>query len=376
MKSIYTGFISIWFLAACSNAPQSNIETKAEAEPTEVSLNNEEKEIADIQLASIEKRAISSTIQASGMLDVPPNSKVTIAAPTQGFITNTYVLQGSKVNKGDKIAELKHQDIVQLQQDYLDYKSQLNYLQLEAKRQEELSAENINAKKAAQQAQAAYQSMQAKVKGMKAKLKLIGIDAIELEKGEIQTTVNINSPISGYVTQVNVNLGSFVNSSDVLFTVVNTEHLHAELTVFERDVPKIKVNQHVVFTLSNETEQRTAHVHLIGREIKADRSVQIHCHLDKEDKELLPGTYLKAIIETSETRVSTLPNDAFVNFEGKDYVFIETQNNTYEIVNVTKGSSENGFTELKGDAATWAQKKFVTKGAYTLLAKMKNSDEE
>ncbi|HLC83711.1 MAG TPA: efflux transporter periplasmic adaptor subunit, partial [Bacteroidia bacterium] len=153
--------------------------------------------------------------------------------------------------------------------------------------------------------------------------------------------------------------------------------LHAELTVFEKDVPKIKLGQKVRFTLANETEERIATVFLIGREISEDRTVRIHCHLDKEDMELLPGMYLKAYVEAGTKSLPALPNEAIVNFEGKDYIFIaDKEVNHYKILEVTKGISELGFTEVTLENGLSSQTMIVIKGAYDLLAKMKNSDEE
>ncbi len=68
-----------------------------------------------------------------------------------------------------------------------------------------------------------------------------------------------------------------------------------------------------------------ATVYLIGREIGADRTVRIHCHLDKEDRELLPGMYLTAFVETKNEHQPSLPESAVVNYEGKNYIFIKEE---------------------------------------------------
>jgi len=173
----------------------------------------------------------------------------------------------------------------------------------------------------------------------------------------------------------------FVNTTDVLFKIVDTKHLHAELTVFEKDVPKIKVGQKVKFTLANENTDRTATVYLIGKEIEADRTVRIHCHLSKEDAELLPGMYLKAFIETGTTTVKALPNDAIINYEGTDYIFVEQKTNKknthrFKMVEVKKGITELGYTEIILNADVNETSPVVVKGAFDLISEMKNSEEE
>ena len=267
-------------------------------------------------------------------------------------------------------------EYIQLQQDFLDTKSQTEFLETEFHRQEELAKENVNAQKTLQKSRADLNSMKAKNSGLRAKLTMLNIDPDKLGPGVIRSTIALHSPINGYVTQINSAIGSFVNPTDVMFRIVDTEHLHAELTAFERDIPNIKIGQTIRFTLANETKERTAKVFLIGREISADRTVRIHGHLDQEDRDLIPGMYLKAIIETGSQTFPSLPEDAVVNFEDKNYIFIkESGENTFRQLAVTTGVRENGFVEVKlPDDRNVQNTSVVLKGAYKLLSKIKNRE--
>jgi len=366
-----------------------------------VSLTAAQFKTADIQLGQPELRQISGTVKVNGYLDVPPQQMVSVSVPMGGFIKQTTLLQGMGVNKGQSLAILENMDYIQLQQDYLDIKSQLEYAKAEYERQQELAKENVNALKTLQQAKATFQSLSVKSSGLKEKLGLLNISTAALEKGNIQRTISINSPISGYVTQVNVNLGQFVNPADILFKIVNTEHLHAELTVFEKDIPKLKIEQKVRFTLAGETKERLATLHLIGREISEERTVRVHCHLEQEDRQLLPGAYLQAMIETGAAKVNAVPDAAIVNFENKFYVFVnvaveegpahgqpghkhgegedghkhdaEEGTHHFAMMEVKKGNSEFGYTEITLPEEVPANASIVVKGAYDLLAKKKNS---
>lgn len=342
-----------------------------------VELTPEQVKVINLKRGKIEMKDLSGAIKVNGMLDVPPQNLVSISAPMGGFVKSTELLQGMKVNKGQAIVVMQHPDYIQMQQDYLDTKSQLEYLEMEYKRQQELSKDNVNSQKTLQQAKSLYESALAKNAGLKAKLMLVGINSEKLTSQAIQSAITITSPINGYVTSVNVNIGMYVNPTDVMFKIVDTEHLHAELTVFEKDVPKIKIGQKVRFTLANETNERTATVYLIGREISTDRTVRIHCHLDKEDLDLLPGMYLKAYVEAGTQKVSAVPDQAIVNFEGKAYVFVsEKQANHFKMLEVTKGISELNYTEIELKDGLSNESVIVINGSYDILAKMKNSEEE
>lgn len=364
-----------------SKTEEVSKETHHEEAESTVELTDEQCSVVGLTLGGLEQKALSGAIQVNGMLDVPPQNLVSISAPMGGFLKSTELLQGLKVKKGTVIATIQNPDFIQIQQDYVDTKSQLEYLEAEYKRQEELSKENVNSQKTLLQSKTQYQSMQAKVSGLKARLALLGINAGQVESGNFQSTITMQAPISGYVTQVNVNIGMFVNPTDVMFKIVDTEHLHAELTVFEKDVPKLKIGQKVRFTLANESTERMATVYLIGREIGADRTVRIHCHLDKEDEELLPGMYLKAYVEAGTQNVTALPNKAIVGFEGSNYVFIfvpsdEKGAKHFKLIPVTTGVSELGYTEVILPKDFDQKADIVINGAYDILSKLKNSEGE
>ena len=374
------------FIVSCGNKAK---EETVVAEEQKVDLNTveitaEQFKTAEVQIGTIEEKALSGTTKVNGMLDVPPQNLVSISTPFGGFVKSTDMLQGLKVHKGQVVAMMQNPDYVQPQQDYIDFKSQLNYLKLEYERQQELAKENVNAQKTLQKSKAEYESMRARVSGLKTKLQLMNINIPSLERGNIQSTIPLYSPINGFVTQVNTNIGAFATATDVLFKIANTEHLHAELTVFEKDVPKLKIGQKVRFTLANETQERMATVYLVGKEISQERIVQVHCHLDKEDTSLLPGMYLKALVESGSNKVPAIPSKAIVEFEGSKYIFIannekpkEKGATKYKLINVKVGVSELNYTELIFDGTTnWESWKVVTNGAYDMLSKMKNSEEE
>ena len=228
-------FLLLAFACSKKESHPTNISiAKMGSQPEAVTLSEEQFKSLNIEVGSSDKRSMSGLIKANGVLDVPPQNMVTVSAPLGGFIKSTELLQGMKVKKGQTIVVLEHPDYIQLQEDYLSGKNQLEFLELEYKRQEELSKENVNAAKALQQAKSNYFGMKAKVQGLKAKLKLININPQDLETGEIKNVISIPSPISGFVTQVNVNIGMHVNPMDVMFKIIDTEHLHAEAQVFER----------------------------------------------------------------------------------------------------------------------------------------------
>lgn len=380
--------ITTLIFSSCGDKKTEEAGEKHEEAATVAELTDSQVKTIGLTVASVVGRELSGTIKTTGKLDVPPQQLISVSIPFGGILKKINLLQGSEVSKGELIAVIENPEYIQMQQDYIEAKSQLDFAKSDYERQTDLAKENVNAQKTLQQSKSTYNTLIGKTNGLKAKLKILNLDIASIENGEIQSSINIYSPINGYCTQVNSNIGAFINPQDVIFKLADTQNMHAELTIFERDLPKIVVGQKVRFKLSNENKERISTVSLIGREIGADRIVQVHCNLSSADKDLLPGSYFTAIIETGASKVPTLPDEAIVNFEGKNYVFVykgsenvkskegETETKfVYDMKEVEIGMAEDGYTELKNISAD-PKIQYVVKGAYSLLSKLKNSEEE
>ncbi|HLA55952.1 MAG TPA: hypothetical protein VK623_07610, partial [Flavobacterium sp.] len=148
MNSIYKTaslFVAVTIIASCNNKTKEEPATAApETQSDVVEITPAQYQSADIQIGSIELKKLSGTTKVNGMLDVPPQNLVSISTPFGGFVKSTDMLQGMKVRKGQIVAMMQNPDYVQPQQDYIDLKSQLNYLRQDYDRQQELSREQVN----------------------------------------------------------------------------------------------------------------------------------------------------------------------------------------------------------------------------------------
>ena len=371
---------------ACSQPKKEEPEKETKKSPdNEIVLTDEQYQTAGIEIGTTSIRNLSDVVTANGIIDIPPQNLVSISAPMGGFIRKTELLQGMKVRKGQLLAVIENPEFIQIQQDYLETQSRLELAQLELKRQTELSKENINAQKMVQQSLSEVKIQKARLNGLTERIRTAGINLTALDKGTIVNHASIYAPISGSVTTVNINLGKYVTPTDVMFEIVDTDHLHAELSVFENDIRKIKIGQLVRFTVSNNpAREHLAKVYLINQKINEDRTVRVHCHLINEDHDMMPENFVKAIIETGTNPVVALPDEAIVDYEGKSYIFQKQSDNntkitarTFEMIQVTKGVSENGFSEVKfSKEQENLNERIVLKGAYSLLSKLKNEEEE
>src|SRR5690606_24206658 len=119
--------------------------------------------------------------------------------------------------------------------------AKMSYADQEQQRQKELNSVKAGSDKALQLADAEYKSLRISAGALAEKLRLIGIDPRRLNERTITRQIVIRSPITGFISKVNGNIGSYVNPSDVLFELINPEDIHLNLTVFEKDLSKLAI---------------------------------------------------------------------------------------------------------------------------------------
>jgi len=374
---ILGGLICISVLLACSNGDKKeNVQTEksVDANADEVQLSPEQVKNAGILIGKIEQKAMHSTINVNGVVDVPPENTYSVSVPMGGYIKKMIIMPGMLVKKGAVLALVEDQQYIQLQQDYLTSGNRLKFLASDYTRQKGLNQTKATSDKIFQQTESDYNNQKVLVKALAEKLRLIGINPATLNENAISRSIKIYSPINGYVTKVNVNTGKFVNASDILFELISPGELHANLTIFERDAASLKVGQEVICnTTANPDKKYIAKIHLITPNIEDDRTTSVHCDLQNTDSKLLPGTFLNAAISVGNAKVDAVPEDAIVKWENKYYVFAETGSNHFKMIPVTPGASLAGFTSIK---TANIPERIVTKNAYAILMKMKNGGEE
>jgi cobalt-zinc-cadmium efflux system membrane fusion protein len=308
----------------------------------------------------------------NGSVEIPPTNKSAISFPFGGFVSSVSVLDGMHVKKGQVLMTIEDPALIQLQQDYMDAYSQLQYLKADYDRQKELGTQGANSGKAVQLAQASYQSGRARVEGLKLKLELAGLSVASVQQGKFVRKVPVKAPFNGVVTGMFAEVGKYAGPSDVLMEIIDTKHTHIELFVFEKDIPFIRLGQRVELTVNGQDESITAKVYLIGKAIGTDRRVKVHCHLDKEQPNLLSGTFVQAKIHLEEQRLRAVPVDAVVNYEGEKYLLSATETSgskmRFEMIQIRVLAEENGWLAIQEQKSGIQLINVVYEGANTLLS--------
>ena len=375
-------FLSIF--ASSLSCHTGNNEKPAEQEkpgrqkdPASVNLTSAQIKNAGIVIGKAEKRNISSLLQVNGKIDVPPQNIVSISFPLGGYLKSTKLLPGMPVRKGEALGVLEDPQYIQMQQDYLSALIKQEQLQKEFSRQQELNAGKASSDKVLEQVTSDYQTQRVLVKALAQKLALIGLNPDKINADNISKSVNVYSPINGFVSKVDVNIGKYVSPTEVLFELINPEDIHLALTIFQKDVYLLSIGQKVIASTANNPDKKyEARIILISRDIASDGGVEVHCHFKKMDRSLIPGMYMNAVIETHAENAITVPEEAIVSYENKQYVFQAKDSNEFQMINITTGPSMDGRVSISSENGSFfLQNNIVLKNAYAILMKMKNTGE-
>lgn len=375
-KSIL-GIATLFIITSCGSKTATEEATDSTVVESSVA-NLTEKQVQSIGITTgaLEQKSFSTILKVSGKVDVPPQNLISVSVPLGGYLKTSHLIPGMFVRKGESIAIIEDQQYIQLQQDFLTNQSKISFLENEYQRQKELNQSKASSDKVFQQAEMELKTQKILVKSLAEKLKLAGINPEKLNENSISKSINIYSPINGYVSKVNVNIGKYISPTDVMFELVNTSDIHLALKIFEKDLDKLSIGQKVVaYTNTYPDKKHICEILLIGKSLNEERNTDVHCHFEVYDKALIPGTYMNAEIAITNAKSYVLPEDAIVRFENKHYVFVKKTATQFEMIEVQIGNTEKGLTEII-KTENLNNQTFVIKGAYSLLMSLKNKSEE
>lgn len=371
-------FAIIILLSSCGNSGENNGNDNSGAiENTEsIIISQKQFDGSNMELGKMQDKMFPITVEATGMIDVPPENKAIINSYTSGYVKQAPLLVGDEVKKGQFLLSLENPDYIQMQQDYLDAMEQMKYLKSEYLRQEALIAEKITSEKNYLKAESNYKRNLSKYNAIREKLQMLNLDPSAIEKGNISSVIRIYAPISGGITEMNINNGMYVNASTPLMEIIDREHLHLELDVFERDIMKIKKGQKIKFMIPEaQTDTIEGSVHLVGTSINQQkRTAKVHGHFKDEEAKnsLATGMFVQAEIITDETSEKALPSNSIVSLEETNYVLTLGKRNNGEYIfnrkEVIPGETFAGLTIIKNSADFDEDTQFLIKGAFPLIS--------
>lgn len=330
--------------------------------------------MGDMALGNISEIEMTEVVPTTGTIDVPPANRALVSTFQAGYIKDTPLLVGDKVRANQVVVTMEDPEFVRIQQHYLETAGQLTYLKAEYERQQALLEAQVSSQKNFLKAESDYNTAMATFNGLRKTLQMLNLDPLAVEKGQLSSVVPVLAPIGGRVTRMNVSKGMYVSPSDPILEIIDRDHLHLELAVFEKDIMKVKEGQRIRVTIPEAGNfQFNASVYLVGTSLEeSSRTVKVHGHLEGEiPPGLAIGMFVEAEIITAGKMVDALPDEAIIKRTDGDYVCLlksmDKADYRFELAKVELGSSSGGFTEIKNPDAFAADAKILTRGSYGLF---------
>ncbi|MBK5722161.1 efflux RND transporter periplasmic adaptor subunit [Dysgonomonas sp. Marseille-P4677] len=378
MKKYFYYILIVSLLASFSSCGEkkktSEEENSLQVESSIVKITQEQFNSMKMEIAPLEEREFDNTMKASGKIDVPPKSRAKVTSFVGGYVKSTSLLVGDKVVKGQALLTLESPEYIDLQQSYLETAGQIKYLKSEYERQKTLFEENISSQKKYLEAESNYKRAKATYESLRQKLIMLHIDPSKVEQGNFSSFITVYSPISGDITSINANIGMAISPTDVIMEIVETQAMHLELAVFEKDVFNLQIGQKVKFTVPqigiNEFE---AKVSQIGKSVGGnERVINVYASLDTDTKQkLLTGMFIEAQLIVDSRRVLSIPVDALITEEGSNFLLIlESEKDgiyTFRKTLVKIGDRNNDWIEIIPNDNINLGAKVLAKGVFDII---------
>lgn len=391
-SSIYillTAFLVFACLTSCKNSSEEETahteehgdheEEGEHAEMEEAMLSQNQFEALEMRIDTLGQRNMAGFVEANGQLEVPPQNEASVTAVIGANVVDIKVIEGDEVRKGQILAYISHPDIIKIQTEFLTASNQLKFQEKEYSRQQKLYEAGVGSGETFQKAEAEVNNARGKTQGLRSQLQLLNLNPNSIINGTISKQVPIVSPIAGAIQEVNVKTGQFVQSQTPLFEIVNTEDVHADLMVFERDISQVRVGQQVKLTVESlGGMELDAEIISISKSFDRERkAVHVHAEINNKPENLIPGMYVRGRILVEESATIALPEDAVARDGNELYVFKAEREGkawSFQPVKVTAGSSSDGWLAVNFLNEVSAGTQFAYNNAYYLMAEMQKGE--
>lgn len=378
--------------AAKSEEEHTDEDTDEHASPTIAVLSEEQIKSIGIELGTIEEKQLTAALKTNGVLKVPNQNKAKVNSVYSGVIKSLLIQPGSLVRKGQIIATIANPEFIQVQSQYLGITAKISFAELEVKRQKELNEGNAGALKNLQAAETELRNLRTLKSTLAQQIQLMGINPSRISEEQLISVLSVTSPINGVVSDVMVEMGSYVDLTTTVAEIVDNSQLHLDLFVYEKDLPKLKNNQTIHFTVTNNPgKEYDAQIFSLGSSFEGEsKAVSVHAMVKGDKTGLIDGMNVTATVSLNQTTVPAVPNEAIVRVDGQDYIFVlqeivenesgkqdakkEEKELSFERIPVAKGTADIGYTEITLIKDIPKGAKIVTKGAFFVSAKMTNTE--
>lgn len=350
---------SVWVFQSDADAHESLNE---QSDPSVIAYSKEQAWSADFMVQKVISQPFSSVIPASGEMLPVPGEKQHVVARSNGIVlfASKNLIQGSRVAKGQLLFTLSGQDLASnnITVQYAEALNRFQQSKSELERHSRLHAEKIVSDKQFYETLARYKTDSAFYDALSSSVTSRGLE--------------IYAPLSGYLHELNIAEGQFVETGDQLATVSDNK-----VMLLRADVPQQYFRQLNLIKTAHFRPAYSSRIYtmeeLQGRLLASGASVAENNHYMpvyfevKNDGSLLEGAFAEFYLMTRNSALAlVIPLSSIIEEQGSVFVYVQLQGAGFTKQAVTLGESDGLNTVITSGLS--AGERVVTRGAMLLKA--------
>lgn len=342
----------------------------------ELTLTKRQMETIGLEFGGVLNMKINDFVKTTGTLGLPPNAYASVSPRIDGIIKgNKKYVEGEKIRRGEVVAYVQNPILIEKQQAFMEAQARLKQAELDLDRQRELINADAGVSKFLQEAEAEVAVFSSKAMALAKELKYYGIAAEAVSADNIEDAIAIVCPMSGYISKIDLHEGMYVQPQHSVMSILQDDHLHLELDVFEKDIAKVQVGQKISYSLpALGNQEYIGEVSVMGREFdRTSKTIRVHGHLEGEKPNFVKDLFVNAKIWINDETVDALPEDALIHNGSDSFIYVAVDDRDqleieFTRIDVIAGVTEDGFTSVKFIDEIPSGMSVVTKGAYFVYA--------
>ena len=370
MKSfLYLSLVGL-FVLSCEQPKEDSASKPGEQF---INLSQEQLSYNNIRIGKLKRGVVNHKIKATGMVDVPPNHSIKLSSPLEAYVSKLLILPGDKVHKGQIIAHLTHPGIAQVQKDYLTARAEKQFLEKDLKRKKSLLTENGVSQKSYDLLESEYTEITSRLKSLVNEIKRLDITPSLVSTDNITQTLKMKSPIDGVITDLFSKTGQYIGASEPLMSILNRDHEHVELQVFQNDLMKIKKGMKVELRLPGNDEVFNGDVFLVNAQLDRETlSSNIHVHPGEGFPDVAINSVVFGEIIYQADSAYTVSSSEIIR-EATSYFLFQKTSDGFKRVQVETGLNDGSNIAIVGPQDIF-NAEMVLDGNYYLNGSMTDSE--
>ena len=291
---------------------------------------------------------VSETLRVSGRIEVDETRLARVGSPVTGRITDLEAREGDSVRRGQVLATINSTELSGAQLGFLKATSQRGLAARAAARAQQLLDADVIGAAELQRRQAELAQAEAEVNAARDQLKVLGMSPAALERLAEARTINsvtqIVATIAGTIIERKVTEGQVVQPADGVFLIADLSKLWVVADVPEQNAGSVRVGETVSVEVAALPERKVAgSLSFVAPTVNPEtRTVRARMELPNPEREFKPKMLASMLIKGKPQKRLTLPAQAVVREENREFVLVRTGENAYRLQPVQLGAEYDG----------------------------------